>query len=57
MSDESPRMGAGSKNTVIKVFSGVGFYLCIAAIMIACMHYGYSCSACGCSLVDSSVPR
>lgn len=25
----------------------------IAAMLIACMHYGYSCSCAGCDLVDS----
>lgn len=30
------------------------FWLAVAALVIAMMHYGYSCSCAGCDLVDSS---
>ena len=29
-------------------------YLSAVVLIVACMHYGYSCSACGCAIVDSS---
>ena len=42
---------------IVKVTKGSGFFwLGLFAMLIACMHYGYSCNACGCDLIDSSPP-
>ena len=48
MSEES------KKNKYILIENGASF-VAIVVLLIACMHYGYSCSACGCMLVDSKV--
>ena len=38
----------------VQVYGLLGFWVPFFAMLIACMHYGYSCSSCGCDLVDSN---
>lgn len=53
-----------TKDVIVNSFNTDGFFwLALVFFLIACMHYGYTCSACGCSLenpgndsADTSTP-